>query len=237
MKQIESRDNALFKSFVRIVAGKTREQAWLEGVHLCQAWLQHGPEQPQFAVFDESRVEQNAEVQLLYRALAPGLMKKLLQVEQGQGVGFIVKPPVEIVPEHIKSTILLLDRVQDPGNMGTLLRTAAAAGVESVYCSTGCAHFSLKIYEDCHLPALFDRLEIPLAAMTLKGGVSLYEATLPRHIAWLAGNEGQGILPVFEALAQLKIFIPQASNIESLNVAAATAICLFEHRRRFLSGE
>tara|TARA_R110000851_G_scaffold332391_1_gene508411 strand:+ start:110464 stop:111243 length:780 start_codon:yes stop_codon:yes gene_type:complete len=259
MKQIESRDNALFKSFVRIVAGKTREQAWLEGVHLCQAWLQHGPEQPQFAVFDESRVEQNAEVQLLYRAvpdtakvlLAPGLMKKLLQVEQGQGVGFIVKPRVETVPEHIKSTVLLLDRVQDPGNMGTLLRTAAAAGVESVYCSTGCAaawspkvlrsaqgaHFSLKIYEDCHLPALFDRLEIPLAAMTLKGGVSLYEATLPRHIAWLAGNEGQGILPVLEALAQLKIFIPQASNIESLNVAAATAICLFEHRRRFLSGE
>ncbi|RII82199.1 RNA methyltransferase [Neopusillimonas maritima] len=259
MKQIESRDNALFKSFVRAANGKSRNQAWLEGVHLCQAWLQHGATPPQFAVFDTSRVDQSVEIQALYRAvpdqskvlLASGLMKKLDQVEKGQGVGFIVAPPAAVIPEHIKETVLWLDRVQDPGNMGTLFRTAAAAGVGSVYCSTGCAaawspkvlrsaqgaHFSLTIHENCDLQALFNRLEVPLAAMTLQGSVSLYQAKLPHHIAWLAGNEGQGILPALEAIAQLKVYIPQASDIESLNVAAATAICLFEHRRRFLSGE
>jgi TrmH family RNA methyltransferase len=80
-------------------------------------------------------------------------------------------------------------------------------------------------------------LSIPLAAMTLTGSVSLYQANLPENIAWLAGNEGQGVLPELEAHAQLRIYIPQASGIESLNVATATAVCLFEHRRRFLSGE
>lgn len=259
MKHIESRDNTLFKSLVRVAAGKSRNQAWLEGVHLCQAWLQYKKMPPQYAIFDASRVEHNAELQALYQTvpdnskvlLASGLMKKLLQVEQGQGVGFIVEPPVSDIPESIKTTALWLDRVQDPGNLGTLLRTAAAAGVEAVYCSAGCAaawspkvlrsaqgaHFVLEIHEACDLQVLFNRLEIPLAAMTLQGSVSLYEAPLPRHVAWLAGNEGQGVLPALEALADLNIYIPQANNIESLNVAAAAAICLFEHRRRFFSGE
>jgi TrmH family RNA methyltransferase len=259
VKYIESRDNPLFKTFVRVSAGKGRDQVWLEGIHLCQAWLAHGSAAPQFALFDAHRLEHNTELQTIYQSvpdrlkviLASSLMKTLSQVQQGQGIVFIVAPPVAELPQRIEKTTLWLDRVQDPGNMGTLLRTAVAAGIRSIYCSSGCAgvwspkvlrsaqgaHFFLTLYENCDLPALCGRLSIPLAAMTLTGSVSLYQANLPENIAWLAGNEGQGVLPELEAHAQLRIYIPQASGIESLNVATATAVCLFEHRRRFLSGE
>ena len=129
MKVIESRDNALFKSFVRTSTGKVRSNAWLEGVHLCQAWLEHQVTVPEFAIFDASRLEQNAELQDIFRAvpehakvvLAPTLMKKLSQVQEGQGVAFIVSPPTFTLSETINTTALWLDRVQDPGNMGTLL--------------------------------------------------------------------------------------------------------------------
>lgn len=257
MKIIHSKDNALFKTFVRIAAGKDKDHALLEGIHLCQEWASSEAGNQSFAIFDQARLEQTPELQAIFQStpetkrvlLSSALMQTLERVEHGQGVCFIVNPPRPGTPERIECSALWLDRIQDPGNLGTLLRTAVAAGIKQVYCSQGCAiswspkvlrsaqgaHFSLQIFEQCNLLELSKRLVVPLAAMSLNGSNSLYETRLPARLVWLAGNEGQGIDQALEALANLKVFIPQAAGVESLNVAAATAVCLFEHRRQILS--
>lgn len=285
MKHISSRDNPLFKQLQRIAAGKrtlldqplasavghtqhdavahgkqgnrydARRPILLEGVHLCQAWLQHQG-MPEIALFDAERMATNAELQDLASVLAhevgytcdPRLAQALSQVQHGQGVFFVAQTPVPQVPARIAHNCIWLDRVQDPGNAGTLLRTAAAAGIQHAYFSEGCvaawtpkvlrsaqgAHFVMTIYEHANLQGLHERLDIPLVATALDGADSLFAATLPAHCAWLMGNEGQGASSELLALADQRVFIPQVAEVESLNVAVAAGICLFEQRRQAL---
>ncbi len=174
-------------------------------------------------------------------------MRSLSQVDHGQGVYFVATLHEPEKPDHITQNCLWLDRVQDPGNMGTLLRTAAAAGVIQIYLSSGCvsawspkvlrsaqgAHFALTLFEHMDLVQLREQLDVPLVATALTRGISLYKVALPACCAWLVGNEGQGVAPDLLALADLNVFIPQAPGVESLNVAVAAAICLFEQRRRY----
>lgn len=253
MKHISSRDNPRFKSLIRVASGKTPGRVMLEGVHLCQEWLQRVG-QPEHAFFDIERLEGAGELTELSRAvdrdrclsLDADLARKVSHVQEGQGVFFVVQPPEPALPERLTNTCLWLDRIQDPGNLGTLLRTAAAAGIGEAYLSTGTAgawsakvlrsaqgaHFAMRIHEHVDLLALRSRLSIPLLATALEGAESLYEHALPSHCAWLMGNEGQGVAPNLLKSADRRVFIPQAAGVESLNVAAAAAICLFEQRRQ-----
>jgi TrmH family RNA methyltransferase len=82
------------------------------------------------------------------------------------------------------------------------------------------------------LQHIHGRLAVPLIATALDNAVSLYQTPLPPAAAWLLGNEGQGVDPALLTLANQRVFIPQAENVESLNVAVAAGICLFEQRRR-----
>lgn len=264
MKHISSRDNPVYKLVQRLAAGK-REPAdgdghagrhvVLEGIHLCQAWLQHVGT-PQLALFDGERLEQNAELSALARGLEeklclacePRLMKALSQVEHGQGVCFVVQVPAPTIPTRIDHNCIWLDRIQDPGNVGTLLRTAAAAGIRHAYLSRACAsawsakvlrsaqgaHFVMSIYEHVDLPRAHERLSVPLVATALDNALSLYDTILPPACAWLLGNEGQGVDAALLALADKRVFIPQVEKVESLNVAVAAGICLFEHRRQHI---
>jgi TrmH family RNA methyltransferase len=164
-------------------------------------------------------------------------------------VFFITTPKAVEPPARIEQNSLWLDRVQDPGNVGVLLRTAAAAGIQHIYLSPGCAaawsskvlrsaqgaHFAASIYEQADLATANKKRDIPLLATTLADATSLYEDTLPDQCVWLFGNEGQGVDARLLDLADRRVFIPQAPNVESLNVAAAAAICLFEHRRQRLA--
>jgi len=256
MKRISSRDNAVYRRFTRAIAGRIPGCAVLEGIHVCQAWLDHAGA-PQQALFDAERLRQGGELARLAAALGsdigvecePALMRQLSQVPSGQGVCFMIASPEPRMPDSIDRNCLWLDRIQDPGNLGTLLRTAAAAGIGQVYLSTGTAlawsqkvlrsaqgaHFALSIYERVDLSEACGKLAIPLVATTLEGGDSLYAAELPRHCAWLLGNEGQGVAPALLARADRRVFVPQAEGVESLNVAAAAAICLFEQRRQRLA--
>lgn len=285
MKHISSRDNPHYKLMLRIAAGKrvatdrpqvsadrhlqpdqphSEDQGGvrregrpllLEGIHLCQAWLQHQGA-PEIALFDAERLAVNVELQALASMLAPGvghtcdprLARGLSQVQHGQGVFFVVPTPVPCVPKRITHNCIWLDRVQDPGNAGTLLRTAAAAGIRHAYFSAGCvaawsakalrsaqgAHFVMTVYEGVDLRALHERLDIPLLATALDDADSLFAATLPERCAWLLGNEGQGASSELLALAEQRVFIPQVAEVESLNVAVAAGICLFEQRRQAL---
>jgi TrmH family RNA methyltransferase len=257
MKHISSRSNPEYKQLLRLAEGRRGSQAVLEGVHLCQEWAaRYGA--PRYALFDAEMLVrgQGGELGELARAAGgacatcePALMRALSPVGQDQGVCFLVDVPEPPRPRRIGENSLWLDRVQDPGNVGTLLRTAAAAGVRHAYLSPGCAaawsakvlrsaqgaHFAMAIYEHVDLAAEHARLAVPLLATSLQDGVSLYAQALPRHCAWLFGNEGRGVEPALLQLADLKIFIPQAERVESLNVAAAAAVCLFEQRRQGLA--
>jgi TrmH family RNA methyltransferase len=256
MKHIASRDNPLVKSLQRVAAaaGRRDSQVLLDGVHLCQAWLRHYGA-PARALFDVARLD-HPEIAHLVSALPAetcvGLETRLLHglasVESDQGVVFLVQPPQPALPEKIDECCVLLDRVQDPGNVGTLMRTCAAAGIQRILLSEGCAaawspkvlrsaqgaHFALALHERVALDQLLPHLNVPLVATALQDSISLYDANLPPLCAWIFGHEGQGIDPALLRAANLRVRIPHETEaVESLNVAAAAAICLFEQRRRF----
>ncbi len=254
MKHIQSKDNPQFKQFVRVASGKVRGQVLLEGVHLCQEWLRHQG-MPDEAIFDFGKLSQSPELLALANTLdvsrcasiESSLWARLSQVAgQGQGVCFLVHTPAPQLPRAITENTLWLDRVQDPGNLGTLLRTAAAVGIRQVFISAGSAaawsskvlrsgqgaHFALEIYEHVDLLALSRHLKVPLLATALEDGQLLYDVKLPSKCAWLVGNEGQGVAPALLEKADLRVFIPQAQAVESLNVAVATAVCLYEQLRQ-----
>lgn len=261
MKLIASRSNPFFKhlrALARPGASLRRErQVWLEGVHLCQEYLQRvGP--PLQAVFDVRRLGDGGagapELRALARdlppacciALADDLLASVSEVAGAQGVGFVVSLPQPEPPERIETSCVVLDRVQDPGNVGSIMRSCAAAGVPALYLLEGCAnawspkvlragqgaHFSLTIHEQLETADLLRRMAVPLLVTALEGADDLYAADLPHPAAWVFGHEGQGVGPEFLQRAARRVFIPQASAVESLNVAAAAAVCLFEHRRR-----
>ncbi len=254
MKAIESRSNPLYKQLFKwqSSAGRRDEPVLLEGVHLCEAYLALGL-QPQFALFDHARVGEPQLAHLITQlpdqvccTLSGSLLGNLSNVENDQGVLFVVKPSNPSLPEKLTGNMLWLDRIQDPGNVGTLLRTAAAAGVTRVLASTGTAalwspkvlrsgqgvHFGLRLHEHVDLVAATRHLEVPLIVTTLGDATDLFSAMLPPQAAWVFGHEGQGVGQTLVDLASYRLKIEHANTVESLNVTAAAAICLFEQRRQ-----
>ena len=260
MKNISSRDNPDYRRLLRAAAGKrapgdrskAAQDIVLEGVHLCESWLAHLG-QPELAFFDSERLEHPDIDSLMesvdasrVRLCSPALIHAASQVVQGQGVIFLSQAPQPQVPARLTRNCLWLDRVQDPGNMGTMLRTAAAAGMREIYTARGSvaawspkvlrsaqgAHFVLDIHEGLDLNMLLDRLEIPLLVTSLDESRNLYESDLPAQAAWVFGNEGQGVAPALQDAATLRLRIPHHAGVESLNVAVAAGICLFEQQRQ-----
>jgi len=259
---IRSRDNPLYRHLRRLLQGGTRSAraqrrnplVVLEGIHLCQMWLHHIG-QPQHALFDAQQLHQ-PEIAALYACLAPercvlldsALAASLSQVAHGPGVYFLSPAPTPVAPTRMTQSAICLDRVQDPGNVGTLLRTAAAADVHTAYLSRGSAsawsskalragqgaQFALTIHEDVSLLSLCQTRELPLLVTALHDATPLYATRLPAQCLWVFGNEGQGVDDALLRLADLRVCIAHSAAVESLNVAAAAAVCLFEQRRQHL---
>ncbi|MFZ2974701.1 MAG: RNA methyltransferase [Ferribacterium limneticum] len=256
MKLIQSRDNVFFKSLKRLAeSGRERRktgQTLLDGVHLVEAY------EAAFGPVDTLIVAESAldggEVAGFVQgretvALADSLMRDLGLVDTPSGLLALVKTPRATATVNRKKDAILIDGVQDPGNVGTLLRTAAAAGIEQALLSSGCAsawspkvlragqgaHFALAIHEECDLAGFMAGYEGMTAVTCLDGATSLYAARLDGPIAWVFGAEGQGVSAELIAAAQLRIRIPMPGAVESLNVAAAAAVCLFEALRRKLA--
>jgi RNA methyltransferase, TrmH family len=255
VKLIQSRDNAFFKSLKRLAeSGRERRKTGkmlLDGVHLVEAY------EKVFSAVDSLIVAETAlnhaeiagyvsgrEIILL----ADSLMRDLGLVDTPSGLLAIAAMPSGKSAVDLQKDAVLLDGVQDPGNVGTLLRTAAAAGVKQVLMSPGCAsawspkvlragqgaHFVLSIHEEADLAGFVAAYEGTTAVTCLERSTSLYEAEWQNSVAWIFGSEGQGVRPELIATANLKIRIPMPGAVESLNVAAAAAICLFETLRRRL---
>lgn len=259
-RTISSRDNPLYKQLRHMAssaqARRKAGQTLLDGVHLCQAWLQHKGVPALCVVGEGARA--NVEVAKVIAdcehrggdciILPEGLFGPLSQVDHGVALLFVVDTPVvTIAPVDVPS--LLLDGLQDPGNLGSILRTAAAASITRVYCGAGTvaawspkvlragmgAHFVLDIIEDADLPSLVAQAALPVYATSLHGAEPLYDCDLSQPCAWLFGHEGQGVSPALLSQASRRVIIPQNPHIESLNVAASVAICLFEQVRQQLA--
>ena len=258
IRPISSRDNAQYKQLRQIAssaqARKKARQTLLDGIHLCQAWLAHKGS-PLCCVVSESS-HTDAEVKTILNAcislgctvllLPDTLFSPLSQVEHGVGLLFLIETPQAIGHPELHGAAVLLDGVQDPGNLGSILRTAAAAGIPRVYCGAGTvlawspkvlragmgAHFAIDILENVNLPALIVSAKVPVFATSSHTNFSLYEQDLRMPCAWLFGNEGRGVSESLLELCARRLSIPQHSAVESLNVAASAAICLFEQHRQ-----
>jgi TrmH family RNA methyltransferase len=255
MKTISSRDNPTLKS-LRVLQSDARKQrasglTLLEGPHLLAAALDHGVT-PDLIAVSESAVGNPEVAALLSRAgkvetlcLRDALFREISEL--ATPVGILARIAVPPAPTSVPvGDCLLLDAVQDAGNVGTLLRTAAAAGVRDVLLGTGCAgawtprvlraaqgaHFVLAIHEQADLATFLQSYPGNSVATVAREGESLYALDLRRPTAWLVGNEGAGLAPELVSAAKARTTIPLAPGSESLNVAAAAAICLFEMRRQ-----
>ena len=242
---ITSRDNPLLKR-LRVLAQdnaayRKQGQVWLEGDHLCRALLARG-HRPVTAVFSETFWRQ-APHDLRDAAdhivtVPDALMAGISGLESPAGVGFVWELP-QAAALQSGAAAVVLDRLQDAGNVGSILRSAAAMGFAQVLALKGTAalwspkvlragmgaHFGLHLVEGLSVDDLAG-LSVPLLVTSSHQGDYLHQARLPWPCAWVLGHEGQGVSPALEALATQKVRIAQPGGEESLNVAAAAAICL-----------
>jgi TrmH family RNA methyltransferase len=258
MKTITSRDNPFYKELKQLAtSSQARRKAGhslLDGVHLCQGYLDlRGL--PLHCVVSESALANPEVAAIIQRcegahahvtALPDALYGAISQVEHGVGLMFLVETPRPPQPEALVESAVLLDSVQDPGNVGSILRSAAAAGIRQVYCGEGTAfcwspkvlraamgaHFVLEIFENVDLAALVRASTIAVLATSGYAEQRLYDVDLRQPVAWLLGHEGQGVAADLLALATHQVVIPHVGQVESLNVAACAAVCFFEQLRQ-----
>jgi TrmH family RNA methyltransferase len=243
--QITSRDNPLLKRLRLLsqdsTAYRKQGQVWLEGDHLCRAMLARG-QRPSTAVFTErcwSDAPHDLRDACEHRVVIPeALMASLSGLESPAGMGFVWDLPAHPTPDPTSATVVL-DRLQDAGNVGSILRSAAAMGFGQVLALKGTAglwspkvlragmgaHFALSLVEGL-APDDLRALTVPMLVTSSHRGEFLHRSELPWPCAWVMGHEGQGVRPELEAMASRSVRITQPGGEESLNVAAAAAICL-----------
>jgi TrmH family RNA methyltransferase len=260
VKLVKSRDNPLFKELLKI-AGSARQrnkinQTLLDGAHLLEAYLDSGG-QPRHILLNAAALHDDEIAALLVRMggisvtqLDDKLFAEFSELKTPTGIIALIEFTQPVAPVASSHFALLLEDIQDPGNLGSMLRSAAAAGCDAVFLSKGCAdawspkvlraamggHFVLRIYELQDLLDVAKDFPGTLLATSLQATHSLYECDLRGKVAFMIGNEGAGLSDILLNLATQKITIPMPGKIESLNAAAATAICLFEAVRQRADG-
>ncbi len=256
MKTIQSRSNQFFKELVKLGDSARQRgnanQTLLDGAHLLAAYLDSG-KLPQHILLNAAALRDAEVTALLERAvgvpvtqLDDKLFAELSELKTPTGILALIDLPQPAGTIVASRFALLLEDIQDPGNLGSMLRSAAAAGCDAVFLSTGCAdawspkvlraamggHFALNIHERQDLPGVAKAFHGMLLAASLQAKRSLYGCDLRGNIAFLVGNEGAGLSADLLDMATQTIAIPMRGKIESLNAAAATAICLFEAVRQ-----
>ncbi len=258
IKAITSRDNPRFKELRQLAdSSQARRRAGrtlLDGVHLCATYLQQVGMPRSCLIGESARAHPEAAAILAQCDAGPAtclvlpdqLFGALSQVEHGVDLLFEIDTPAATAAPPLQQSAVLLDNLQDPGNLGSILRSAAAAGIETVYCSSGTAfawspkvlragmgaHFLLRIAENVDLAGLIKAAHVPVVATSSHATATLYALDLRTPVAWLFGHEGQGVSAELLGLASHRVGIPQPGAVESLNVAASAAVCFFEQVRQ-----
>ena len=253
---ISAKDNPLLVKLRKLArdpgAYRKLGELWLEGEHLCAALRVRG-QRPAQAVLAESAWAQPALRKLAQWAprvvvVPDALFDGFSALQSPARLGFVLTLPAAPAINPAAASVVL-DRVQDAGNVGSILRSAAAFGVGQVLALQGTAalwspkvlragmgaHFGLQLVEGLS-PDDLAALTVPLVGTSLATDTLLPTAALPQPCAWVLGHEGQGVAPALLARCALVLRIPQPGGEESLNVAAAAAVCLYETMRRSLVG-
>lgn len=255
-KTVTSGENPRYKELRRLAqSAQARRKSGLsvlDGAHLVAAYQQHhgapqqlvvsrsGMEDPQIRGLAEGLV--GADTLLL----ADSLFRHVSPVETPTGILAVVRTPrPQPVPRDMDACVMLED-IQDPGNLGSMLRTCAAAGMRHVLLSTGSAHawsprvlragmgahFALAVYEQADLPAAARAFRGTRVATRQGAAASVFSTDLKENVAFLFGNEGAGLSRELLGVADVVVSVPMPGPAESLNVAAAAAVCLFERVRQ-----
>ena len=252
VKLISSRDNPLWQRLRKLAAdpGAYRKLGvvWIEGEHLCSAFAQRGAAATQAviteAAWDVAAMRQLASQAASVAIVPAALMATLSALDSPAPIGFVV-PWNGALALQARAPSVVLDRVQDAGNVGTILRSAAAFGFTQVIALKGTAalwstkvlrsgmgaHFGLHLVEGVSDAAL-DALAVPLLAASPHAAQALHQVALPWPCAWVMGHEGQGVSSALMARCAQSLRIPQPGGEESLNVAAALAVCCYESARQ-----
>lgn len=254
--RIASRDNALLVRVRKLNATPDAYRklgiVWLEGDHLLGAARMRGWRIDQALV--AASHQHDASLQAL---LQEARHVRVVDDKLWSGLGSLSsKAPIAGLAAwpgsqsiDADAATVVLDRVQDAGNLGSILRSAAAFGVAQVIALKGCAalwspkvlragmgaHFALRLVEAADEPGL-NALRVPLVATSSHAPQSIATTRLPSPCAWVFGHEGQGVSSSLLERCALQVAIPMPGGEESLNVAAAAAVCLYESARRAASG-
>jgi TrmH family RNA methyltransferase len=277
-KEIRSRKNPHIKLLRDLVMGgrlrRSHNAAWVEGERLCRSYFDTQTSLPILVASEKllladllasapRGIQSFREVWII----PADCFSEITQIESSLGWGLVIEVPIssganddpgsnETQPSAgrkalMQSAVVIVDRIQDPGNLGALLRSAAAAGIAQCWCVTGTvdpwspkvlraamgAHFQMTIRQGVDARQVIDACRLQgfhlLSTANQPDAVSLYSAGLQLNqpIAWVFGQEGDGVAQEFLSKAQV-VVIPQTAAVESLNVAVAAGICFFEMRRR-----
>jgi len=246
---ISSRDNPRVKRWARLAQEarfrKAERRTLVEGPHLVAALLDAGLT-PLDLLVSEEKID-NPEIQrLIKRAgiipqeLSQNVFKAIADTETPQGIAAEIEIPAS--KETSKGACVFLEGIQDAGNVGAIIRSAAAFGVASIILDRTCAdpwspkvlragmggHFSVSIGNAASLEREFETFSGRLLCTVARGGESLAGADLSGRLGWIFGSEGKGVSAQALKEADLRITIATAPGTESLNVAATAAICLYE---------
>jgi TrmH family RNA methyltransferase len=258
LQPIRSRDNPGYKQLKRLSESQrernARHQSVLDGAHLLQAWLDSGREPRALWVSEAGALNQEI-AGLMARVSAPcfqlpdALFKDAAPTQTPSGVLSIIDIPEPASAPSLLDTVAILDGIQDPGNVGAILRSCAAAGLREVWLTEGSAQayapkvlragmgaqFSLTLHQGVDPLAALRGFEGPVVVSALEGSDSIFDIELAHPMVWVFGSEGAGVGAGLRARASRFVRIPMPGAIESLNVSAAAAICLFEQVRRQLA--
>lgn len=264
MRCISSREHLLFKKILRLQASpayrRAQQLALLDGIHLVESYLAYGG-MPRSLIISESG-SQVQEIQQIINKIkssstpdsldcgmfSDALFKRISPVKTPVGILALISAPPYSSIDSIQdcSFGVILETIQDPGNLGSILRSAAAAGVSDVFLSADCAdcwspktlragmgaHFYLRLHEDADLLKLAEDYAGKIVATTLHDAVPVYLVNLCEPVIFAFGNEGNGLSEALLKRISKRVKVIMPGEAESLNVAAAAAVCLFERVRQ-----
>jgi TrmH family RNA methyltransferase len=277
-KEIRSRKNPHIKLLKDLVMGgrlrRSHNAAWVEGERLCRSYFDTQTSLPILVASEKllladvvASAPRGIQSFREVWTIPADCFSEITQIESSLGWGLVIEVPIlsgsndDLTNNEtqlsagrkalMQSAVVIVDRIQDPGNLGALLRSAAAAGIAQCWCITGTvdpwspkvlraamgAHFQMTIRQGVNAKQAIDACRLRgfhlLSTANQPDAVSLYSAELQLNqpIAWVFGQEGDGVAQEFLSQAQV-VVIPQTAAVESLNVAVAAGICFFEMCRR-----
>jgi len=259
MRRIESADNASFKLAHKLYQSarerRKLDQTVLDGVHLLQEYAASGGKPELVLVTAAGRADPEIATVLARvpegrcAELSDALFEELSSLKTPSGIVAVIDTPRPAPLPRDVECCLMMEDIQDPGNVGAMLRSAAAAGVRHVVLSRGCtfawaprvvraamgAHFRLHIHEQLDLLPLVANFDGNTVAACPRDASPYYDTPLAGRVAILIGNEGAGLPRHLIETASHRATIPMAGGVESINAAAAASVLLFERVRQRLA--